>query len=53
MKTERAPMPAQLRLDRLWSIRERDGAVNATTVVGDPDERGAQYNVAITISRYV
>lgn len=46
-----APAIAHAKLDRLWLIREEDGAATISTEVRDPDNNQVRYYLTMSLAR--
>lgn len=46
-----APAILHTKLDRVWIVREDDGAVTHTTTVRDPDNPNVSYRVTFSVHR--
>lgn len=49
--TREAPKSLHIKLDRLWLVREEDGAVTHTTTVRDPENPHIEYSATISLAR--
>lgn len=46
-----APAIAHAKLDRIWLVREEDGAVTHTATVRDPDNPAIAYSLTLSLQR--